>query len=414
MPETVETIIIGAGQAGLSVSCHLSKADHGHMVLERGEIAETWRSQRWDSFRLNSPNRMNQLPGDQRPLSDPDGFWHRDELLQSFESHALSMKLPVRTGVNVTGIDSGDGGNGFEIRSDGGSYNAMNVVVASDTMQTPRTPAVSKELPSWLDQMHTADYRNPDQLESGGVLIIGSAQSGVQIAEELIEAGRPVYLCTSKVGRSPRNYRGKDILHWGIESGFLNQTVADLEDPNLQFTTQTQVSGTKGGHTVTLQQLARDGVILLGGLKGASGDQIQFRADLKDNCDLGDLASERAKKRIDDYIAQNDIDAPPAEADPVEAPNPDLISADPQESLDLKQAGINAVIWCTGFTADFSWIQGLELTSQGTPVHTNGVSSIPGLYFNGFPWLRTRASGLIYGAVRDSDHIASLIIGDSQ
>ena len=414
MTEMIETIIIGAGHAGLSISCQLSMAGREHMVLERGAIAETWRSQRWDSFTVNSPNRMNQLPGDQTPLSNPDGFWHLNELLQSFESHARSMNLPVRTGVTVTGIGPGASGNGFEIQSDGGSYNAINVVVASGTMRTPQTPAVSKELPAWIDQVHTADYRNPDQLKPGGVLIIGSAQSGVQIAEELIEAGRPVYLCTSKVGRSPRNYRGKDILYWNIDSGALAQTVADLKDPNMQFATQTQVSGTRGGHVVSLQQLARDGAALFGGLKGASGDRLMFREDLKDNCDFADSESQAAKNRIDDYIARAGIDAPPAEANPVEAPNPDLLSAVSRDSLDLKQEDINTLIWCTGFTADFSWIEGLELTSRGTPVHTNGASSIPGLYFNGFPWLRNRASGLIYGAVRDSEHIASLITGDSQ
>ena len=177
------------------------------------------------------------------------------------------MNLPVRTGVNVTGISTGPGGKGFEVKAEGGSYQAANVVVASGAMQTPHTPTVSKELPSWLDQMHTAAYRNPDQLKPGGVLIIGSAQSGVQIAEELIEAGRPVYLCTSKVGRSIRQYRGRDVLYWGIATGNLYQTVADLEDPNMQFAAQGQVSGTRGGHTISLQQLARDGVVLLGGLK---------------------------------------------------------------------------------------------------------------------------------------------------
>ncbi len=409
MPETAETIIVGAGHAGLSVSCHLAKAGHDHLVLERGEIAETWRSQRWDSFTVNSPNSLNQLPGDQTPLSEPDGFWHRDELLQSFESHASSMKLPVRTGVNVTSISAAPGGKGFEIESGAGSYNAVNVVVASGTMQTPQTPAVSKELPSWLDQLHTADYRNPDRLKPGGVLIVGSAQSGVQIAEELIEAGRPVYLCTSKVGRATRKYRGRDVLYWGIATGNLDQTVADLEDPNMQFATQGQVSGTKGGHTISLQQLARDGVVLLGGLKGASGDRIQLLPNLVDNCNFADGVAQRRKIQIDDFIAKNGIDAPPAEADPVEAPNPDLLTAAVQDSLDMKQEGINTVIWCTGFTADFSWIQGLELTSRGTPVHTNGVSSIPGLYLNGLAWLRNRASGLIYGGVRDSEHIASMI-----
>jgi putative flavoprotein involved in K+ transport len=413
MPETVETVIVGAGHAGLSVSCHLAKAGHGHLVLERGEIAETWRSQRWDSFTVNSPNSLNQLPGDESPLSEPDGFWHRDELLQSMESHASALNLPVRTGVDVTGISPGPGGKGFEVEAEGGSYHAANVVVASGAMQTAHTPEVSKELPSWLDQVHTADYRNPDQLKSGGVLIIGSAQSGVQIAEELIEAGRPVYLCTSKVGRSIRLYRGRDVLYWRIANGSLYQTVADLEDPNMQYAAQPQVSGTRGGHTISLQQLARDGVVLLGCLTGVSGDQISLRESLVENCDFADGVSQRLKVQLDAFIEKNGIDAPPAVDDPVDVPNQALRSEPVRESLDLKQEGISTVIWCTGFTADFSWIQGLELTSRGAPVHTNGVSSIPGLYFNGFPWLRNRASSLIYGGVRDSEHIASMITGDT-
>jgi len=222
---------VGAGHGGLSVSCHLDKAGHAHLVLERGEIGETWRSQRWDSFKVNSPNSLNQLPCDQSPLSDPDGFWHRDELLQNFASYASAMNLAVRTGVNVTGISTGPGGKGFEVKAEGGSYQAANVVVASGALQTPHIPTGSKELPSWLDQMHTAAYRNPDQLKPGGVLI----------AEELIEAGRPVYLCTSKVGRSIRQYRGRYVLYRGIATGNLYQTVADLEDPNMQLAAQGQV-----------------------------------------------------------------------------------------------------------------------------------------------------------------------------
>ncbi len=414
MAEAVETIIVGAGQAGLSVSCHLTEAGQGHIVLERGAILETWRSQHWDSFALNSPNRLNQLPGDKRPLAHPDGFWHRDELLQSFEGHASSMKLPVRTGVNVTGIGPGPGGNGFEIRSEAGIYNADNVVIASGAMQAPLTPGVDKELPSSLDQMHTADYRNPDQLKPGGVLVVGSAQSGVQIAEELIEAGRPVYLCTSKVGRSPRNYRGRDVLYWALDAGNLDTTVADLADPKMQYAAQGQVSGTRGGHAVSLQQLARDGAVVLGGLKGASGDTIQLRDNLIENCNFADNASQRHKDSIDQYITNNGIDAPPGEANPIEAPNPALLSAPLRDSLNLIQEGIKTVIWCTGFTADFNWIQGLELDDRGAPVHANRLSSIPGLYFKGLPWLRNRASGLIYGAVRDSEHIAGMITGASR
>ena len=182
----------------------------------------------------------------------------------------------------------------------------------------------------------------------------------------------------------------------------------------MQFATQGQVSGTRGGHAISLQQLARDGVVLLGGLNGASGDRIQLRENLIENCNFADGVAQRRKSQIDAFIDENGIDAPPAETDPIEAPNPALQSAPVQGSLDLKQAGISTVIWCTGFIADFSWVQGLDLTDRGNPVHTGGVSSIPGLYFNGFPWLRNRASGLIYGGVRDSEHIASLITGGSQ
>ena len=414
MPVDVETVIVGAGHAGLSVSCHLYKIGHDHIVLERGGIAETWRSQRWDSFRVNSPNSVNQLPGDQSPLDEPNGFWHRDEIIQSFESHTRTLGLPVHTGVNVTSIRRNPVGDGFEIQSEGESYHAVNVVVASGSMQAPQTPAVSTELPSWIEQLHTADYRNPGQLKPGSVLFIGSAQSGVQIAEDLIEAGRTVYLCSSKVGRFPRRYRGRDWFYWAINMGFYQHTVADLSDANMRFNTQVQISGTKGGHTVSLQQLARDGAVLLSGLKGVSGDRLLLRENLIDNCNFGDAESQRIKGVIDDYIEKARVDAPPAQGDPVESPNPALMSTPLRDSLDLKQAGINTVLWCTGFTADFSWIEGLEMDSRGTPVHTNGASSIPGLYFNGFPWLRTRGSGLIYGGVRDSKHIASLITGDSE
>lgn len=408
MPESVDTIIVGAGQAGLSVSSYLAKAGLDHLILERGEIAETWRSQRWESFAVNSPNWMNQLPGDDRPLAKPNDFWHRDELIESFTSHAKAKKLPVRSGTTVTGVNPGSRRNTFEIQTESGLFKAKNVVVASGIMQTPRTPAISEELPSWVDQIHTAGYRNSSQLIPGGILIVGSAQSGVQIAEELVEEGKQVYLCTSKVGRSPRFYRGKDVLYWNIKSGFMDIGPRDLEDPNMEFAPQPQVSGTRGGHAVSLQQLAREGVIMLGGMKGATGDVVTLEDNLRENCDQADAASRALKTRIDEYISRNGIHAPPAEEDPVDDPNPDIF-ASRKESIDLTNEGINTVIWCTGFTADFSWIKGLELTKRGRPAHRDGISDIPGLYFIGFPWLRNRASGLIYGAVHDAEHIASAI-----
>ena len=408
MPESVDTIIVGAGQAGLSVSSYLAKAGRDHLILERGEIAETWRSQRWESFTVNSPNWMNQLPGDDSPLAKPNDFWHLDELIESFTSHAKAKKLPVRSGTAVTGVNPGSRRNAFDIQTESGSFNAKNVVVASGIMQTPRTPAISEELPYWVDQIHTAGYRNSSQLKPGGILIVGSAQSGVQIAEELIEEGKQVYLCTSKVARSPRFYRGKDVLYWNIKSGFMDIGTRDLEDPNMEFAPQPQVSGTRGGHAVTLQQLAREGVIMLGGMKGATGDVVTLEDNLRENYDQADAASLALKTRIDEYIAKNGIDAAPAEEDPAEDPNPDIFASH-KESIDLTKESINTVIWCTGFTADFRWIKGLELTERGRPAHRDGISTIPGLYFIGFPWLRNRASGLIYGAVRDAEHIASAI-----
>ena len=408
MPESVDTIIVGAGQAGLSVSSYLAKAGRDHLILERGEIAETWRSQRWESFTVNSPNWMNQLPGDDSLLAKPNDFWHLDELIESFTSHAKAKKLPVRSGTTVTGVNPDSRRNTFDIQTESGSFNAKNVVVASGIMQTPRTPAISEELPSWVDQIHTAGYRNSSQLKPGGILIVGSAQSGVQIAEELIEEGKQVYLCTSKVARSPRFYRGKDVLYWNIKSGFMDIGTRDLEDPNMEFAPQPQVSGTRGGHAVSLQQLAREGVIMLGGMKGATGDVVTLEDNLRENYDQADAASLALKTRIDEYIAKNGIDAAPAEEDPVEDPNPDIFAGH-KDSIDLTKESINTVIWCTGFTADFRWIKGLELTERGRPAHRDGISTIPGLYFIGFPWLRNRASGLIYGAVRDAEHIASAI-----
>jgi putative flavoprotein involved in K+ transport len=408
MPESVNTIIVGAGQAGLSVSTYLTKAGREHLVLERGEIAETWRSQRWESFTVNSPNWMNQLPGDESYLAKPNDFWHLDELIESFTSHAKAKKLPVRSGTAVTSVSPGSRRNTFDIQTERGLFNAKNVVVASGIMQTPRTPAISEELPSWINQIHTAEYRNSSQLKPGGILIVGSAQSGVQIAEELIEEGKQVYLCTSKVGRSPRFYRGKDVLYWNVKSGFMDVVPKDLEDPNMEFAAQPQVSGTRGGHAVSLQQLAREGVIILGGMKGATGDVVTLEDNLLENYEQADAASTSLKTRVDEYIENNGIEAPPAERDPVEDPNPDIFASH-KESIDLVKEGINTVIWCTGFTADFSWIKGLELTERGRPAHRDGISAIPGLYFIGFPWLRNRASGLIYGAVRDARHIASAI-----
>ena len=403
----MDTVVIGAGQAGLATSRWLAKKGIAHVVLERGRIGQSWRSQRWDSFHLNTPNAINRLPDDPYQGPDPDGFCAAGELLAYFEQYAAVRELPVVEGARVTAVRRFE--DGFEVVASDETRSCRNLVLCSGDQNTPVVPSVAEALPEDLLQLHCADYRRPEQLPAGATLVVGSAQSGVQIAEDLLEAGRQVYLCTSKVGRIPRRYRGKDITTWLRLAGLAEQRPEDLEDPSELHARQGQVSGTHGGHTVSLPQLARDGVKLLGRLEAVKGRTLLLGDDLEANAAKGDELSAKLRGGIDMFIEKAGLEAPQAEADPAEEPFAGLADMAAVRELDLREAGIRSVIWATGFGPDFSYLEPSLLDERGRPRHQGGVCAVPGLYCVGLTWLRRRISGLVAGVDADAAFVATKI-----
>lgn len=412
---TYDTVIIGAGQAGLAASYFLKRRGVAHVVLERGRIAETWRSQRWDSFALNTPNWLNSLPGATYDGPSPDGFDSHLELAQSFDAYVRRFALPVRERTAVTAVRAA--GSGFAVRLRGAdgqeeTLAARNVVVASGVLRQARVPGFARHLPAGIAQIHSSAYRNPDALPDGATVVVGSGQSGSQIAEDLVRAGRRVYLCTSKVGRIPRRYRGRDIDAWLWDAGDFDVTPDDLEDPNACRATQPQVSGIgRFGHTLSLQKLYCDGVTLFGRLAGIEDTTLFFGDDLVEHIRFADEKSAAVKRAVDDYIAAAGIEAPAPEHDPADEPWQHADKLQPRRRLDLAKADVGSVIWCTGFRADFSWIDLPVLDTDGRPLHERGVSPVPGLYFLGFPWLYKRKSGIVCGVAEDAAYVAARIAG---
>jgi putative flavoprotein involved in K+ transport len=411
----LDCVVVGAGHAGLGIASFLQAQGRDFVVLERGRIGESWRSGRWDSFHVNSPSWMNLLPGQELAGTRRDGFLGRDELVRHFEHYAAARALPVTTRVTVTDVEQDGAAGTFLVRgtSSGGlvsSWRTRTVVVASGMQREPKLPGFGRELPPGVGQIHASQYRSPEALRSGAVVVAGSGQSGCQIAEDLLAAGRTVYLCASRVGRVPRRLRGRDVLEWWVESGYLDETAADLEDPAMRSAPQPQVSGVGPlGHTVSLQQLARDGARLLGRALGVSEGRLQLDRRLGEYVRFADERSARARQDVDAAILRLAGELPPEEDDPADAPAPELYAASGPAGLDLRKEGVGAIIWCTGFTGDFGWLRLPVLDDRGAPVHEGGVSQVPGLYFLGFPWLRRRKSGLIFGIAEDAERIAEAI-----
>lgn len=409
-----DVAVVGAGSAGLGIGYHLQRAGMHFVILDRGEIAETWRSQRWDSFVVNTPNWMNGLPGSPYSGTDPEGFSTRDELVASFTQHAADHDLPIRAGTTVDRVGLG-GSDSFLVdtvdRSGAReSLRARNVVVASGLMESPKVPPIAAQFPDSLEQIHAAAYRSAAALREGAVIVIGSGQSGCQIAEDLAAAGRQVYLCTSRVGRLPRRYRGRDGLEWMTALGLFDTRVGDLQDPSMRFAAQPQVSGVgPRGRTVSLQGMYRQGVKLLGRLVDVTEGVLSTDASLAENIAFADDFSASFQRDVDALIALEGIDAPPPTDDLDDAPAGPEVAGAGLVSLDLEAAGVSTVVWCTGFTAHFEWLQLPVIDDRGVPVHTRGISPVPGIYFLGFPWLHTRKSGIIFGIDEDARHIAEAI-----
>ena len=311
MARQIETIIIGGGQAGLATSYYLSRKGREHIVLEQAtQAGNAWRNDRWDSFTLNTPNWSFRLPGAAYSGSAPDGFLERDEIVAAFEHYAENFLLPVQYRARVKSLEQNTQSAGYLVKTEDTVWQARNVVMATGLFQQPKLPPFSADLHPQIAQLHSGKYRNPRGLPPGAVLVVGSAQSGCQIAEELYQAGRKVYLCVSSAGRVPRRYRGKDIFEWMFLSGFFDRMVDDLPLPLARFTAMPHISGRDGGRTLNLHQFVRDGVVLLGHLLGGRENTLWLANDLKDSLAKSDRFEADMVNRIDAYIAQAGLQAP--------------------------------------------------------------------------------------------------------
>jgi len=408
MTGQLDTIIVGGGQAGLSTSYYLTQQGREHVILEQtNQAAQVWRN-RWNSFTLNTPNWMTRLPGAEYQGNDPDGFMPRDEVVAYFEAYIERFELPIRYGIRVTSVEPIEAG--YLVSTNNGEFEAANVVIAAGLHQQPKIPPFSANLPAKIRQLHSSEYRNPEALPAGAVLVVGSAQSGCQIAEELYQSGRKVYLSVSSSPRFPRRYHGKDITWWLNVVGFFDKTVDQLPSPNAKFAASAHSTGKDGGHTINLYQFVKDGVVLLGHIQSIQEYQITMTPDLKENLVKADRAEVDFVKQIDEYIEKTGLDAP---LDTL----PELHDGFAEEEileLDLKTAGITNVIWATGYKFDFGFVKLAVFDEDGYPVQKRGVTEYPGLYFIGLPFLHTIKSGLLFGVGDDAayvvDHMALPVV----
>ncbi|NTH81306.1 NAD(P)-binding domain-containing protein [Agrobacterium rhizogenes] len=401
--ETVDTLVVGAGQAGIAMSEHLGKAGVSHLVVERSRIAERWRSERWDSLVANGPAWHDRFPGMEFPNLDPDGFPTKEAVADYFEAYAHQIDAPVRCGVEVKSVERYVGRPGFRIETSEGIIEAQNVVAATGAFQVPVIPDLIENAPG-ITQMHSTKYRNPGQTAEGAVLIIGAGSSGTQIAEELMLSGRKVYLSVGPHERPPRAYRGRDFCWW---LGVLGKWDMETPGPDTEHVT-IAVSGARGGYTIDFRRLAGKGMTLLGRTTGFNGTSLSFSDDLAMNLDRGDANYMALLDEADAYVARNGLDLPEdPEARRIE-PQPDCV-ANPIPNLDLAQAGITTIIWATGFSSDYSWLKLDVFDERGRPKHQRGVSGERGIYFLGLPWQSRRGSSFIWGVWHDAKYLADRI-----
>lgn len=407
MDREIETVIVGGGQAGLAVSYFLTNAGREHVVLEQASQAgHAWRDDRWDSFTLVTPNWSFRLPGAEYRGDSPDGFMPRDDIVGHFESYVRVNRLPVEFGVRVDKVEADDDG-GYRVESSRGRLRAKQVVIATGLFQKPAIPPWAREVPESVFQIHSGKYRNPSALPPGAVLVVGSGQSGCQIAEELLQSGREVYLSTGRAGRAPRRFRGKDIYEWASLIGLLDRTSAQLRSPQERFASNPLVSGRDGGHTLNLHRFARDGMHLFGRAQGALAGRVFFAPDLEENLAFSDQFERNLLQRIDGYIRLTGLEAPaetvPELKDGYETPS--------MNELDLIDAGVTTLIWAMGYDFDFSLVKFPVVDETGFPRSQNGETSSRGLYFCGMPWLPGQKSGLLLGVGEQAYFVARKITG---
>lgn len=401
-PHEIEVAVIGGGQAGLSASYYLQEQKIPHLVFERGEAMAGWRDQRWDNFCLVTPNWQCALPGHPYAGSDPDGFMRKPEILEYLQSFKAKLNPPLHEKVTVTRVAPRAEG-GFEIVTSEGRFTAAQVVVSSGGYREPVIPRFAERLPASITQIHSADYKNAEQLPAGSVLVVGSGQSGAQIAEDLHLAGRKVHLAVGNAPRCARFYRGRDVVAWLADMGYYEMSVEEhpLRE-GVRDNTNHYVTGRDGGRDIDLRKFALEGMQLYGGLEGYEDGALRFKPGLKEALDSADKTYNSINAAIDKFIAAQNIAAPePSVYTPVWEPKTEL------ESLAVEE--ISAIIWCIGFKPDFAWLDAPVFNGAGRPQHQRGITAQKGLYFLGLPWLHTWGSGRFSGVARDAEFVVQNI-----
>lgn len=403
-PEHHSVVIVGAGQAGLSLSHYLQQRGIDHLVLEKRTPMHAWRTQRWDAFCLVTPNWQCKLPGHDYAGDDPHGFMKKDEIIRYLDAFLAKVDPPMLTGVTVQHVKPMPQG-GYTVQTSVGAFTADQVVVASGGYHQPIIPRLAERLPAHIEQIHSEQYRNPASLPEGEVLVVGSGQSGAQIAEDLHLAGRKVHLAVGDAPRCARFYRGRDVVDWLADMNYYDMPVNEhpLRE-GVRDNTNHYVTGRDGGRDIDLRRFAREGMQLYGQLEGFEDGALQFLPNLRENLDHADRIYNGINASIDKHIAAKGIEAPPPSVyEPVWSP------AEERTRLDLAAAGITSVVWCIGFAPDFAWVDAPVFNGRGHPVHLRGVTREPGLYFLGLPWLHTWGSGRFSGIARDAAFLGDAI-----
>ena len=408
---SITTVVIGAGHAGLAMSACLAGRGIDHVVLERGEVANSWRTERWDSLRLLTPNWQSRLPGFGYQGDDPDGFRTMPEVIAFIDRYARAIAAPVQTRTRVVSVHRTDAG--YLVGTDRGDWHARALVLATGACNIPCVPRLAEAVPASIKTLTPMAYRNPDQLDQGGVLVVGASATGVQLADEIHRSGRPVTLAVGEHIRAPRTYRGRDIQWWMDAAGVLDQRFDEVDDlARARKVPSLQLVGSPGRTMLDLNALTASGVRLVGRLAGLTDGRLLFSGSLANQCALSDLKLGRLLDTLDQWATDHGLD------DQIEPPHrfpPTEVAPSPPLSLDLARGAIRTIVWATGYRPDYSWLEVPVLDRKGQIRHDGGIVASPGLYVIGLQFLRRRKSALIDGAAADardlSDHLASYLRG---
>jgi putative flavoprotein involved in K+ transport len=403
MRERHDTIVIGGGPAGLAMSTVLQRCGHEHIVLERRRVGERWRTERWDSLRFQFPNWSIQLPGYSYPGDDPDGFAHYREIVRVVEHYAASSRAPVREHTEVVGVAEDADGKGFVVSLVDGSIQARRVVLATGPFQRPFIPPMAHDVSPSVLQTDPTGYRNPQELPDGAVLVVGSGASGCQIADELLQAGRRVFLSVSRHRRAPRRFRGKDVYWWLEKLGRFDQTIDTF--PDRRSPPSTVITGVNGGYDIDVRRMAADGVTVVGRVVGASERKVALAANANAILEEADQAYASFLSAAREFVTKAKLQgelAGESRADPLPLP----AALEERDSLDLDRENITTILWATGYAHDYGWAKLPVFADGGRPVQNRGVTQVPGLYFLGLHWMHTFKSGLFSGVGSDAEYLA--------